>query len=99
LPEDWIASAFIKVEDRTIENQQPLLLSNTLASELEAADVYVIGTPMYNWSIPSSLKAYIDQIMRINETWRFESGEPDGNYVGLLKNKTLYFIQQGRQRL
>ena len=92
ITKDWIASAFIKVENRTTENQQPLLLSNVLVSELKVADVYVIGTPMYNWSIPSSLKAYIDQVMRINETWRFKSGEPDGNYVGLLKNKRLYIL-------
>lgn len=92
ITEDWIAAAFTKVEDRTEENQRALLLSNILVGELKEADVYVIGAPMYNWSIPSSLKAYIDQVMRINETWKFESGEPDGNYVGLLRNKKLYIL-------
>ncbi|MEC4114707.1 NAD(P)H-dependent oxidoreductase [Myroides pelagicus] len=47
---------------------------------------------MYNWSIPSGLKAYIDQIMRINETWKFRSSIPDGDYVGLLKNKQVYIL-------
>ncbi|QEC51884.1 flavodoxin-like protein [Anseongella ginsenosidimutans] len=65
ITESWIASAFVKVEDRTEENQRPLEFSNVLVRELQAADIYVIGTPMYNWSIPSGLKAYIDQVMRI----------------------------------
>lgn len=89
---DWIAAAFTKVENRTEENQKPLELSNVLAKELKEADIYVIGTPMYNWSIPSGLKAYIDQVMRINLTWKFRSGEPDGDYVGLLVGKKLYIL-------
>jgi len=54
--------------------------------------MYVIGAPMYNWSISSGLKAYIDQVMRINETWKFRSGEPDGDYVGLLMDKKLFSL-------
>lgn len=89
---EWIASAFTKIENRTEENQRPLELSNVLVRELKETDIYVIGTPMYNWSVPSGLKAYIDHVMRINETWKFRSGEPDGDYVGLLKNKKLYIL-------
>jgi FMN-dependent NADH-azoreductase len=92
IDEEWITAAFIKVEKRTCENQQALQLSNTLVKELHTSDIFVIGTPMYNWSIPGSLKAYIDQIMRINETWKFRSGQPDGDYVGLLENKKLYIL-------
>jgi len=92
ITENWIASAFIKVEERTAVNQKALEFSDILVEELKQADIYVMGTPMYNWSIPSGLKAYIDQIMRINETWKFESGEPDGNYIGLLENKKLYIL-------
>ncbi len=47
---------------------------------------------MYNWSLPSGLKAYIDQIMRFNKTWKFRSGVPDGDYVGLLENKKLFVL-------
>ncbi|WP_025763712.1 FMN-dependent NADH-azoreductase [Dyadobacter tibetensis] len=90
--ESWIASAFIRPADRTEHNQKALTLSNELVRELKEHDIYVIGTPMYNWSIPSGLKAYIDQVMRINETWKFRSGEPDGDYVGLLKNKRLFIL-------
>lgn len=47
---------------------------------------------MYNWSVPGGLKAYIDQVMRINETWKFRSGVPDGDYVGLLQNKKAFIL-------
>ncbi len=89
---EWIEASFTKVEDRTADNQRPLALSNILVKELKEADIYVIGVPMYNWSIPSGLKSYIDQIMRINETWKFRSGVPDGDYVGLLENKKLFIL-------
>lgn len=90
--ENWIISAFIKPAERTEANQKILKLSNELVKELKENDIYVIATPMYNWSIPSGLKAYIDQIMRINETWKFRSGVPDGDYVGLLENKKMFLL-------
>ncbi|MBL1222057.1 NAD(P)H-dependent oxidoreductase [Chryseobacterium sp. L7] len=90
--EKWIAGAFTKPENQNAENREALQLSNELIKELKENDIYVIGSPMYNWSIPSSLKAYIDQIMRINETWKFRSGKPDGEYVGLLENKKLFIL-------
>lgn len=89
---EWIAASFTKPENRTIENQNPLALSNELVKELKDSDVIILGVPMYNWSIPSTLKAYIDQIMRIHETWKFKSGKPDSNYVGLLENKKMYIL-------
>lgn len=89
---EWIGASFTKVENRTEENQKPLELSNVLVKELKEADIYVIGVPMYNWSIPSGLKSYIDHIMRINETWKFRSGQPDGEYVGLLESKKLFIL-------
>lgn len=92
IDESWIASAFILPKNRNEENQRGLNLSNELVKELKENDIYVIGTPMYNWSIPSGLKAYIDQIMRINETWKFKSGVPDGDYIGLLENKKLFIL-------
>ncbi|HLT07543.1 MAG TPA: NAD(P)H-dependent oxidoreductase [Cyclobacteriaceae bacterium] len=92
ITQEWITAAFTKVEERTDANQKPLRLSNILLKELREADVYVMGVPMYNWSIPSGLKAYLDHILRINETWKFRSGKPDGNYVGLLHNKKLFIL-------
>ncbi|USD23869.1 FMN-dependent NADH-azoreductase [Flagellimonas marinaquae] len=90
--EKWIASAFLSPKERTNENQTGVELSNALIKEFKEHNVYVLGTPMYNWSIPSGLKSYIDQIMRINETWKFRSGKPDGDYVGLLENKKMFIL-------
>ncbi|PIF00128.1 MAG: NAD(P)H dehydrogenase [Maribacter sp.] len=90
--EKWIASAFIEPQDRTEENQSGVELSDKLIKEFKEHNIYVIGTPMYNWSIPSGLKSYIDQLMRINETWKFRSGKPDGDYVGLLKDKKMFIL-------
>jgi FMN-dependent NADH-azoreductase len=92
IAEDWIAAAFTKEENRTPEMKVVLKLSDELIDELIWADVIVAGVPMYNWSVPSSFKAYIDQIMRIDRTWKFASGEPDGVYQGLLLNKEMYLI-------
>ena len=90
--EEWIASAFVKPENRTEENQSGVEFSNELVKEFKEHNIYVLGTPMYNWSIPSGLKSYIDQLMRINETWKFRSGEPDGDYVGILENKKMFIL-------
>ncbi|RPE14101.1 NAD(P)H dehydrogenase [Chitinophaga lutea] len=92
IDERWIAAAFTKPAARTEENQAVLRLSNELVAELKDHDIYVLGTPMYNWSIPSGLKAYLDQVMRMNETWKFRSGVPDGDYVGLLHDKQLFIL-------
>lgn len=90
--EKWIASAFVKPIERTKENQSGVEFSNKLIKEFKEHNIYVLGTPMYNWSIPSGLKSYIDQLMRINETWKFRSGEPDGDYVGILENKKMFIL-------
>ncbi len=60
--------------------------------EFLAADIYVIGTPMYNFSIPSALKAYIDQIVRIGRTFTFTPENPTTPYQPLVLDKKMYII-------
>jgi len=55
-----------------------LALSDTLIEELRAADVVVLAVPMYNFGIPSSLKAWIDHIARAGVTFRYTSDGPQG---------------------
>src|SRR5262249_47072461 len=55
---DWIGAAYSP--NLTPEQQEKLAVSNELIAELEAADEYVIGVPMYNFSIPAVLKLWID---------------------------------------
>ena len=59
-------------------------LSDRLIAELQAADLLVISTPMYNFSIPSTLKAWIDHVMRFGHTFDYF---PDQGFVGRLQGK------------
>jgi FMN-dependent NADH-azoreductase len=90
--EDWIAAAFKLPELRSPAENDALQTSDRYISELREADVIVLATPMYNWSIPSALKAYIDQIVRVNETFSFDPSNMQYPYIGLLKNKTLFLL-------
>jgi FMN-dependent NADH-azoreductase len=89
---EWISAAFKPAADRTEQDISELAVSDTYVSELHRADVIVIGSPMYNWSIPSPLKAYIDQVMLINETWRPNNNDPQNPYIGLLEGKKLVLL-------
>jgi FMN-dependent NADH-azoreductase len=63
-------------------------LSETLIGELEAADWVVVGTPMNNFTVPSSLKAWIDHIVRIRRTF---ASTPAGK-VGLLRDRPVIVV-------
>ena len=71
---------------------EALKISTELICELKSADVIVLGAPMYNWSITSSLKAYIDQVLRMNETWALNHENRLDPYIGLLKNKIVFLL-------
>lgn len=92
ISENWITAAFKPEQERSAEETEILKVSDAYISELRQADVIVIGAPMYNWSVPSTLKAYIDQVMRINETWKPDPDDRQNPYVGLLQNKTLFLL-------
>ncbi len=55
--EDWIGANFTPADDRTDAQKDLLTLSDELVTELRAADVLVIGVPIYNFGVPASLKA------------------------------------------
>ena len=67
--EPWIAAAFTPPQDRSPELNQAIATSDALVDELLAADRYVFGVPMYNFGVPSTFKAYIDQIIRVGRTF------------------------------
>src|SRR4029453_5111466 len=58
-------------EDRTPEQQAAVAYSDALIDELRSADTVVIGAPMYNFSVPSTLRAYFDHIARAGVTFRY----------------------------
>lgn len=96
--ENWIAAAFKPEAARSEEEVAALKTSDAYISELREADIIVLGSPMYNWSIPSALKAYIDQILRVNETFKVDPAEVQNPYIGLLENKTvILLLSRGEQ--
>ena len=78
----------LPAEERNEHQQSIAELSDQLISELEKADVLVIGLPMYNFSLPSTLKAYFDHVARAGITFRYTENGPEG----LLKNKKAYIL-------
>ena len=83
--EDWVNGAYTPEEHRTPEQIEALKHSDAAIDELLAADIIVIGAPMYNFAISADLKAWIDQIVRINKTFL-------ADYTGLAAGKKLYVI-------
>ncbi len=69
------------------ENNDTLSLSDKLISELKSCDEILISSPVYNFTVPSTLKAYIDNVVRINETYGYDE---KGNRKGLLSIKKAY---------
>ena len=79
--------AFIaKPETRTLEQQAIVAYSDALIAELRSADAVVLAVPMYNFGIPSTLKAYFDHVARAGVTFRYTENGP----VGLLTGKKAY---------
>jgi FMN-dependent NADH-azoreductase len=75
-----------KPEERTPAQQAVVDYSDALIGELKRADVVVLGLPMYNFGVPSTLKAYFDHVARVGETFKYTEMGP----VGLLTGKKVY---------
>ena len=86
--EAWIAANLTPDDERTPSQRERLAESDTLIAELETADVIVIGTPMYNFGVPATLKAWVDQVARARITFRYTENGP----VGLLEGKEAYVV-------
>lgn len=69
--------------EQSAEEQAADARSRALIAELQAADVLVLSTPMYNFGIPSTLKAWLDHVLRAGMTFRYSENGP----VGLLEGK------------
>jgi FMN-dependent NADH-azoreductase len=79
----WIEAERTSEENRTSDQRALLTQSDALVAELQAADDIVIATPIYNFSVPAALKAWIDLICRDKITFTYENDTPRG----LLSNK------------
>ncbi len=86
LTEQQIGSFYTPPADRSDEQKQAIILSDSLIGELRAHDTIVLGVPMYNFNVPASLKLYQDLIARVGETFVYTEQGPKG----LLENKKIY---------
>jgi len=82
IDENWINANFTDPSERDDLQRQRLAQSDTLVAELKAADTLVIGVPIYNFSIPAALKAWIDLVARARETFRYTENGPEGLLTG-----------------
>jgi FMN-dependent NADH-azoreductase len=85
---DWVVATNTPEEERSDAQRGTLAFSDELVQELVAADILVIGAPIYNFSIPATLKAWIDMIARVRLTFRYTENGP----VGLLEGKKAYVL-------
>ena len=88
----WISGIFLPAEQRSPEMQQALHISDELIAELFAADHILIGTPMYNFTVPATLKAWIDLIVRPRVT---HSGPPERKGLVTGKRCTILIASGG----
>lgn len=89
---DLLGGMFGKPEALTEAQKTALALSDSLVDEIEAASLIVIGVPMYNFSIPSALKAWIDHVIRAGRTFRYTEAGPQGLVLG---KKVVLFLAAG----
>jgi FMN-dependent NADH-azoreductase len=87
--EAFAIATYIPEQSRSEEMKHALIASDALCKRVLDADLLVLAMPMYNWTIPSTFKAFIDSITRMGVT--FISGL-DGSYVGQLNGKKVLFI-------
>lgn len=83
IDEAWLAANWTPEADRSDAQRETLALSDQLISEIKAADTLVISTPIYNFGIPASLKAWVDQIARAGITFNYSPNGP----IGLMQGK------------
>ena len=75
---DSLAARALPIERRSLSQQREIETSDRALEDFLAADVIVIGAPMYNFSIPSQLKAWIDRIAVAGKTFRYTANGPEG---------------------
>mgnify|MGYP000622132362 CR=1 FL=1 len=89
LDAETIEAFYTPADALSVAQLQKTLLSDQLITELEAADVIIIGSPMHNFTIASGLKTYFDQVARVGRTFQYS---PETGPVGMLAGKKVYVL-------
>ncbi len=80
---NWMGAVFTPADKRSAEQAEIAGYSDVLLEEVRAAEILVIGMPVYNFGVPAQLKSWIDHLARKGETFNYTETGP----VGLLKGK------------
>ncbi len=86
LSQEMITAFYTNPDDLEAGQKELLIESNTYVQEIKDADVIVFGAPIYNFSVPGSVKAYFDLLARVGVTFKYTEQGPQG----LLDNKKVY---------
>lgn len=86
LEESHLNAFFAPAENDSREYREAIRHSDEAIREIQEADIIVIGVPVYNFQIPSALKAWVDHIVRAQKTFSYKNGHAEG----LVKNKKVY---------
>jgi FMN-dependent NADH-azoreductase len=92
ISEPWIAATFTPEAQRTAEQDELLSLSDELIEEIAQADIILLSTPMYNYGMPATLKAWFDQVIRVNKTFTFDLGRGDFPLQATFSGKIMVLI-------
>ena len=85
---DWVAASFTPAEQRDGDQHARLAASDAAVASLQRADAIIVTAPVYNFSIPSSLKAWVDHVCRAGLTFRYTENGP----LGLLHDRPTYLV-------
>lgn len=89
---DWIASAFTREDQREPWMKDVLAESDQLVDELIAADIVVIGAPLYNFGMPAALKAWVDQVVRLGRTVDIDETNPIEPFIPKLADRPRHVV-------
>ena len=78
----WVGAVYTPADARSPEQADIAVYSDALLAEVKAADVLVIGLPIYNFGVPAPLKGWLDHIARRGETFRYTDSGPEGLLSG-----------------
>ncbi|MCO7227065.1 FMN-dependent NADH-azoreductase [Pleionea sp. CnH1-48] len=88
LDAEYLGALMTPESERSADQQEKVRFSDQQIAEVQEADILVIGLPMYNFGVPSTLKAWFDHIARAGVTFRYTETGPEG----LLKGKKAYVM-------
>ncbi len=88
----WLEAVFTPASTRTEAHRALLAESDQYIDEVARADIILITTPMYNYGMPAALKAWFDQVIRINKTFTFDLARGDFPLEPIFSNKTLILL-------